>query len=721
MLRQYELVERVCAYDPDADEALLNRAYVFTVKAHGSQTRESGDPYFSHPVEVAGLLTDLKLDTKTIITALLHDTVEDTDVTTEEISALFGSDVAGLVDGVTKLSQLELVSEQTKQAENFRKLLIAMARDVRVLLVKLADRLHNMRTLHFVKKADKRRRIAQETMEIYAPLAGIIGMQSFRDELEDLSFAEINPAARESIQNRLETLESESGGLIGRIEEQIRGELDSHGIEARVYGRTKRPYSIWRKMERKQISFEQLSDVFAFRVIPRTVGDCYLALGAFHTRWPFVPGRFKDFISTPKRNDYQSIHTTVIGPERQRVEIQIRTQEMEDVAECGVAAHWAYKYNGKAPARGDESRIVQSIQQIADIMEHGASPEELMENTKLELFLDQVFCFTPKGALIALPRGATAIDFAYAVHTDIGDTCVGAKINGYHRPLRAQLSNGDMVQIIRSEAQTPRPEWENFVVTGKARSAIRRFVRQSRREQFVSLGKRLAERVFETHGYEFSEKGIQGALKRLKLPHVDDVYAAVGEGTLVADGLLEAVYPGIKLEATPVGTRARTRKKAPRKRKGDEAVPVPIKGLTPGLAVHLGQCCHPLPGDRIVGIMSAGQGATVHTIDCETLETYHDAPDRWLDLAWDDATGEGHVPVGRVVVLLSHEAGALGALAHIVGDHGANISNLKITDRNPLYFEIQLDLEVEDLKHLTQVLAALRASSLVENAERARS
>ncbi len=719
VIRQYELVERVTAYDPDADEGLLNRAYVYAVKAHGTQTRASGDPYFSHPVEVAGILTDLKLDDRTIATALLHDTIEDTGATREEISDMFGEDIAELVDGVTKLSKLEQMPEREKQAENFRKLLIAMARDIRVLLVKLADRLHNMRTLHFIKSDDKRRRIAQETMEIYAPLAGMIGMQDIRDELEDLAFMHLNPAARDSILKRLEYLQAGSGDVIDRITAALNKALKDHKVEATVYGRTKRPYSIWRKMERQQISFEQLSDIFAFRIVVSTIPDCYRALGAFHARWSFVPGRFKDFVSTPKRNDYRSIHTTVIGPEKQRVEIQIRTGDMEAVAERGVAAHWSYKYSEKG--RAEDSRAFHALRELVDMIEHGAGAEELMENTKLEMFFDQVFCFTPKGRLIGLPRGATPVDFAYAVHTELGETCVGAKINGYHRPLRTQLENGDMVEIIRSEAQTPHPEWENFVITGKARSSIRRFVRQAERDQFIKLGRAITGRVFAAHRVEFSDKAVESALKRLKHAKVEEVFEAVGSGDLTPETVLTAVYTGIDLDAETEDGRSKTRKKAPEKKSDTGSTPIPIKGLVPGLAVHLGQCCHPLPGDRIVGIMSAGEGVMIHTIDCETLSDYHEAPERWLDLAWtpEDAEG-GHVPVGRLTVLLTHTAGALGALSTILADHGANISNLKITDRNPLFFEILLDVEVEDVKHLTQIMAALRASKLVESVERAR-
>ncbi|MGF1455546.1 MAG: RelA/SpoT family protein [Alphaproteobacteria bacterium] len=725
MLRQFELVERVCHYDPDADEALLNRAYVFAVNAHGKQTRASGDPYYSHPVEVAGILTDLRLDTCTIATALLHDTVEDTDVTTDDIEEHFGAEIAELVDGVTKLSKLELNSEETKQAENFRKLLLAMSKDVRVLLVKLADRLHNMRTLHHISKPEKRVRISQETMEIYAPLAGLIGMQDFRDELEDLAFMHINPAARESIVKRLDFLAAHAGDVIERITARLEALLIHHGIEASIKGRAKRPYSIWRKMEGKQISFEQLADVFGFRVVVRTLEDCYRGLGVFHTEWSFVPGRFKDYISTPKRNDYQSIHTTVIGPERQRVEIQIRTAEMDAIAERGVAAHWAYKdAGGRGFSRASETRGFKTLRNIASLIEHGAGPEELLENTKLEMFSDQVFCFTPKGTLIALPRGATVVDFAYAVHTDLGDTCVGAKINGHHRPLRTRLQNGDMVEIVRSEAQTPHADWDRFVVTGKAKASIRRFVRQSRREQFIRLGRSLTERYFQTYERDLTDKGVEQALSKLKRSRIDDVFADVGMAELAPELVFRAVYPGVEIEVTEEGAKAITAKKAPaRVGHGSPSGPMPIKGLIPGIAVHLGQCCHPLPGDRIVGIMSAGEGMVVHTIDCEVLGLYHEAPERWVDLAWDPAPTDGsetHVPVARLDVLITHTPGALGALSTIIAQHGGNISNLRITDRTPLYFEIILDVDVEDVKHLTQIMAALRASDLVESVDRPR-
>ncbi|MGH7093964.1 MAG: RelA/SpoT family protein, partial [Stellaceae bacterium] len=474
-----------------------------------TQLRASGDPYFSHPIEVAGLLAQMKLDSASIITGLLHDTVEDTVATLDDIERLFGREIAHLVDGVTKLSRLELQSDQTKQAENFRKLVLAMSEDIRVLLVKLADRLHNMQTLHFIKEDEKRRRIARETMEIYAPLAERIGMHRMKDQLEDLAFAELYPDARASITARLGFLRDKGGGVVPRIIAELAAKLKEDGLDTSIQGREKSPYSIWRKMQHKDVAFEQLSDIMAFRVLVDSVGDCYHALGILHSAYHVVPGRFKDYISTPKPNNYKSLHTGVIGPERQRIEVQIRTRDMHEIAELGVAAHWSYK-QGAGSTDGPQYRW---LRELVDILDHASGPEEFLEHTRLEMFPDQVFAFSPKGDLIALPRGATPIDFAYAVHSQIGDKCVGAKINGRLQPLRTQLANGDQVEIVTSKAQTPSPDWESFVVTGKARARIRRFIRTQQRAQYLDLGRAIVQKSFRQDGQEFSERPLEAVLK----------------------------------------------------------------------------------------------------------------------------------------------------------------------------------------------------------------
>ncbi|WP_027288832.1 RelA/SpoT family protein [Rhodovibrio salinarum] len=723
MMRQFELVETVKSYDGNVDEDALNRAYVFSMKAHGAQTRASGDPYFSHPLEVAGILTGLKLDGASIMTALLHDTVEDTDTSIEDIEQLFGKDVARLVDGVTKLSRLELQNEQSKHAENFRKLVLAMSEDIRVLLVKLADRLHNMQTLHYMRDPEKRKRIARETMEIYAPLAERIGMQSFKDELEDLAFRELNPEARESIVKRLEFLRERGGDLENRVSQELQYALDGEGVHAAVRGRTKTPYSIWRKMQVKNVGFEQLSDIMAYRVIVDTVSECYHALGVLHARYPVVPGRFKDYISTPKPNGYRSLHTGLIGPQRQRIEVQIRTLDMHEVAEYGVAAHWLYKQPSAEAETNGQGRSVDGrqyrwVRELLDILEHASNPEEFLEHTKMEMFQDQVFCFTPKGDLIALPRNSTPVDFAYAVHSEVGDTCVGAKVDGRMVPLKTTLKNGDQVEIVTSKAQTPSPDWEKFVVTGKARARIRRFVRQKEREQYLELGRQMLQKAFRQAGYDFTEKAVAGVLKRFKAENVGDIYVYVGRGDITAREVAYAVFPGSKesdkdRKVVPIQQRAKNKS-------GKREHAIPIRGLIPGMAVHYAHCCHPLPGERIVGIVTTGKGVTVHTIDCETLENFQDAPERWVDLAWEaDETDEPYT--GRLHVVVANEPGSLGDLSTVIGKNRANISNLKITNRSVDFFEMLVDVEVTDVKHLTNVMAALRASPVITSVDRARS
>ncbi|WP_374374876.1 bifunctional (p)ppGpp synthetase/guanosine-3',5'-bis(diphosphate) 3'-pyrophosphohydrolase [Dongia sp.] len=711
MIRQFELVERVKSYDPGADEDLLNRAYVFSMKAHGSQARASGDPYFSHPLGVAEILTRLKLDSASIATGLLHDTVEDTEATLDQLQDMFGGEIAQLVDGVTKLSRLELQSDHTKHAENFRKLVLAMSNDIRVLLVKLADRLHNMQTLHFIKNADKRRRIAAETMEIYAPLAERMGMHQLKDELENLAFAELNPDAYQSIIQRLSFLREQGADLNAKIIAELEKTLKDADIVAEVSGREKTPFSIWRKMQKKRMEFEQLADIMAFRVIVADLGLCYQALGAIHGKYSMIPGRFKDYISTPKPNKYQSLHTGIIGPQRMRIEVQIRTDSMHEIAEMGVAAHWGYKQG----ATKIDGRQYRWLRELLDILEHASGPEEFLEHTKLEMFQDQVFCFTPKGDLIALPRGATPVDFAYAVHSEIGDTCVGAKINGRIMPLRTALQNGDQVAIVNSKAQTPSPAWERFVVTGKARACIRRFIRTQQRAQYLELGRAMLQKEFAHAGYEFTEKAIDGVLKKFKAEEVEDLITQVGEGLIGSREVVNAVFPGQK-NATPAD-KAPARRSA-KKVKGGHAIP--IRGLIPGMAMHFAGCCHPLPGDRIVGIVTTGKGVTIHTIDCETLESFADTPERWLDVAWDqDANGTAQ-HTGRLDVVITNTPGSLGSLTTVIGKNSGNISNLKIVNRSIDFFEIIVDVEVTDLKHLSNIIAALRATPSVNSVDRAR-
>ncbi len=710
LMRQYELVERVRAYDPTVNEDLLNRAYVFSMQAHGTQMRASGDPYFSHPLEVAGILTDMKMDSTTIATALLHDTVEDTLASLEDIQKQFGPNVGRLVDGVTKLSRIELQTDQAKQAENFRKLVVAMSEDIRVLLVKLADRLHNMRTLHHLKDPDKRRRIARETLDIYAPLAQRIGIEKMQDELEDLAFGELNPDARNSIVARLNFLRNEGGAIAEKVLKELHEVLAAGGVASELEGREKTPYSIWRKMQRKNVGFEQLSDIMAFRILVSSVEQCYQALGVIHSHYHVIPGRFKDYISTPKPNQYQSLHTGIMGPERQRIEIQIRTQEMHEVSELGVAAHWGYK----AGAPRTDGLQYRWLRELLDIVEHAQKPEEFLENTKLELFQDQVFCFSPKGDLIALPRGATPVDFAYAVHSRVGDACVGSKVNGRMVPLRTALRNGDQVEIVTQKGGTPSPAWERFVVTGKAKACIRRFIRTQQRTEYVLLGKSILEKLCKQEGVEFSEKAFEPIAKNFQSATVEDLLANIGASLQPARDAFNAAYPHHHLK--PVEKPAD--KPLVMKARPKTSAPLTLKGLIPGMAVHYARCCHPLPGDNIVGIVTTGKGVTIHTTDCETLESFTRSPERWIDVGWSDDSDKAEGMVGRLDIVLINRPNSFGAMTTVIGKNNGNITNMKFTNRTPEFFDILVDVEVKDVKHLTNIIAALRANAAINSVER---
>ncbi|MBH9537155.1 RelA/SpoT family protein [Novosphingopyxis sp. YJ-S2-01] len=694
MLRQYELVERVRAYHPSVDEDRLNRAYVFSVAKHGSQKRASGDPYFSHPIEVAGLMTDLKLDEDTIITALLHDTVEDTLTTVDEIGAKFGGDVARLVDGVTKLSKIEAQTEDERAAENLRKFLLAISDDLRVLLVKLADRLHNMRTLHYIGKEDKRRRIARETMDIYAPLAERVGMYEYMREMQLLAFEQLEPDAYRTITGRLEQIRKEGGDQLTAVANSIAFALEEKGIEADVEGREKHPYSIWKKMQERHVNFEQLTDIYAFRIITKNVADCYQALGVLHSRWKMVPGRFKDYISTPKRNGYQSIHTTLMFDRNRRVEVQIRSEDMHRDSEFGLAAHWGYKQQERPDGQAGW------IRDLVEILETSQDAEELLEHTRMAMYQDRIFAFTPKGALHQLPKGATPIDFAYAVHTDLGDRTVGAKINGRHVPLRTPIDNGDMVEILKSDKQEPQPSWLSYVTTGKARAAIRRYVRHQERAELIQLGRMMYEEIVDRLPAKIGKKALSAALERLDYDSEDDLMHAIGMRKLSDRDLIEALIPGHSEDW------------AERDFPGQDRA-ISIRGLTPGVAYELADCCLPVPGDRIVGLRREGTPVEVHAIDCARLADGVDAD--WIDLRWGEGS-EG--AAARLRITLQHRPGALAEVAGIFGLHKANILNLRLVGRDGPFQTFEIDLEVHDLHHLMRIISAVRASDVVAQADR---
>ena len=715
MMRQFELVDKVSGYLSNLDETLLNQAYVFTVKKHGDQKRASGDPYFSHPVEVAGILTELKLDEPTIVTGLLHDTLEDTDATYEELQKLFGEEVAQLVDGVTKLSKLELTADQNKQAENLRKLLVATANDIRVLIVKLADRLHNMRTLHYIQDPSRKQRIAQETLEIYAPLAGRMGIQSFREELEDLSFKMLKPQGYNLISEKLAALKAERSDMLDSIAYDLKNLLTEEDVDAAVEGREKSPFSIWRKMENKSISLEQLSDIFGFRVIVDTEADCYRALGAVHRKWQFVPGRFKDYISVPKTNNYRSLHTTIIGPNRQRVEIQIRTSEMHTIAQNGVAAHWLYK-----DSDDDRRKVFEDIkpfkwlQELVDQLKIANTAEEFLEDTKMELFHDQVFCFTPKGRIIALPKGATPLDFAYAVHTEVGNSCAGARVNGNITPIRTVLRNGDEVEIIRAEGQLPSANWESIVVTGKARAAIRHHLRENEHLAHIKTGREIIASVFQAEKKSNDDNHLERALVPFECETLDDLYAMVGAGQVSGTEVFRKVYPDQKSPGMLVtALNAITSKVG-----SDGNKNAPVIGGDSFSAIKFAPETFPLPGDRIVGIMTPGEGVMVYPISSPLLQDYEAELDRWLPLKWDDEASHGRMYDTRLSLTVANKIGALAIISRTIGEFGANISNLSMNQRDEDFCLLEMDLEVRDLNHVKEIISALRGSRLVNRVKR---
>ena len=696
MLRQYELVERVKAYDPDADEAMLNRAYVYTVQKHGTQKRASGDPYFSHPVEVAGLMTDLRLDQQTIATALLHDTVEDTLATIEDIEANFGPEIARLVDGVTKLSKIEQLPENERAAENLRKFLLAMSEDIRVLLVKLGDRLHNMRTLHFIKNEDKRRRIARETMDIYAPLAERVGMYEYMREMQALAFEQLEPEAYATITGRLAEIRSQDSGQVDAIALAIKQALAEAGLSVEVSGREKHPYSIWKKMAERHLPFDQVTDIFAFRVITESVEDCYRAMGVLHTVWQFIPGKFKDYISTPKSNGYRSLHTSLIYENSMRVEVQIRTQEMHRTNEFGLAAHWAYKQHDRPDGQ------VGWLRDLIEIVDASHDPEELLEHTRLAIYQDRIFAFTPKGALFQLPKGATPVDFAFAVHTDLGAQTVGAKINGRHMPLRTPLANGDVVEIIKGSEAEPQLSWLGFVVTGKARAAIRRAVRNKEREDVAELGSKLYDQIAARTPAKVGKKALREALKRLGMEEEEDLMYAIGAAQITDHEVMEALVPGSTADFEDDPDWGRHKKQA-----------LSIRGLKPGNAYTLAQCCHPVPGDRIVGLRRKGESVEVHSIQCLSLASGID--NDWLDLDWGNRSG---LATGRLSVTLYDRRGTIAEMANIVARNNADVRSLdKVRIEDP-FATYEIDIEVQDLAHLTRILSALRASDAVAQADR---
>ena len=710
MLRQVELIEKVKSYDPFVQEELLNKAYVYSMQAHGKQKRASGAPYFSHPLEVAGILADYKFDSKTIITALLHDVVEDTGRDLKDIKVNFGNEISYLVDGVTKLSKFEGRSAKSNQAENFRKLLLATSKDIRVLLVKLADRLHNMRTIAHIKDNEKRKKISFETLEIYAPLAERLGMQEVRTELDDLSFSVIEPEIRDSIVQRLKLLRQQDEDVLQQTIKKIQDLLNEKQINAQIFGREKKPYSIWKKMKVKSVNFSQLSDIMGFTILLEKKDECYNVLGLLHQKYSYVPGRFKDYISTPKPNGYQSLHTTLIGPINRRIEIQIRTFKMNDQADLGVAAHWIYKEN----LNKNDGKQFKGLRQILDILDQSKEPEEFLEHTKLQMYSDQVFVFTPSGDLISLPKGAMPLDFAFSVHTDIGVNCTGVKINNSIKPLYTKLKNGDQVEILTSNENVISPKWLELSITGKARACIKRYLHVREDEELKILGKEIILNQFKNQKIRFSDENLKTILNNFNLENNEDLFLKVGNGELIPSKIILSLFPEKKLVDSDDKIILLNEVKEKRKNKTS----VLLKGLTPGMSVHYANCCNPIPGDSVIAFISHGKGLMIHLDNCEEIKSMKISKSKMINVRWENFDHKRKSFVAKINVIIKNKIGSLGSLSSIIGKSMSNIRNLKITDRTNDFFKLDVEIDVKNLEHFNKVLVSLRTSEFIENVSR---
>ncbi len=697
------IVNSVKSYDPNVNCDQILEAYNFSKKVHSKQKRASGSPYLEHPIQVAKLLTEIKLDVPSIATGLLHDTVEDTETTISDIKNKFGNEITHLVDGLTKINQISLKKNLNSESDNFRKLLLATSKDIRVILIKLADRLHNMRTLHHFDDMNKKYRIAFETQEVYVPLAQKLGIKEWQDELEDYSFQIINSDARNSIIERLNYLNKKDETIIDDIQNNLKNLLEKENIKSKVEGRLKKPYSIWLKIKNKNITFEQLSDIMAFRIILNSSHYCYQALGVIHKNFSMVPGRFKDFISVPKENGYRSLHTTIIGPKNKKIEIQIRSKAMHEIAEFGVAAHW--KYKDPKEVKEKDSKEYNWLHNLIEIIDQVPTKDEINNYTRIQLFKDYVYVFSPKGDIYELPKNATSIDFAYAVHSEVGDSCIGTKINGKMQPLNMKLNNGDQIEIITSNESTPSPLWRRFAVTSRVRSRIKKFIRSQKRDEYITLGKEIINSSFENENLNFNENILKKSLNKFNVKNIEDLYEMLGSGTFTPTSVLKSIYPEFKINNSE-------------NKKNKKNKPILLKGLTPGMAYNLSRCCSPIPGDKIVGIITAGSGVLIHTIDCETLESLSNMPERWLDVSWEYDPQNSKFQVGRIKIIIINKPGSLGIVSTVIANNNGNISNIHFDNRNKDFYELSVDIEVRNSNHLNNIIAALRIEEVTSSIER---
>ena len=703
IIEKFNELDKLITYLKNDEKNLIINALNISNKAHQNQLRKSGEPFIYHPIEVAKILTSIKLDADSIAAGLLHDTVEDTKLTIKDIENNFGFQIAELVEGLTKISKYSLKANKQKLGENYKKLLLAATMDLRVILIKLADRLHNMRTLQFIKNESKKINISLETLEVYSPLAERLGMKEWQDELDDLSFKTINPEARKSIIERLDYLNSKDENIIDEIRYDLKKIFLEEDINCTIIGRIKSPYSIWNKIKNKNISFEQLSDIMAFRVVSNSTRECYKCLGVIHRKFPYIQGRFKDFISAPKSNGYRALHTSVMGPKNKKIEIQFRSNVMEQIADFGVAAHW--KYKDPKIIKEKDTKEYKWMHDLLDLMNNSTNQDELIENSKIQLFRDHIYVFTPKGDVIELPKNATPIDFAYAIHSEVGDKCAAAKINEKSQPLKTVLKNGDQIEIITSDKSQPSPIWERFAVTSKVKSHIRRFFRSKKRDEYIRFGKEILNSIFNKENIEFNETTKNKIIKLYKLKMIEDIYELLGSGSITAASVLKKIYPEFNLNA-------------PKNFIYEDSSSVKLKGLTAGMSYHLAGCCSPIKGDNIVGIVTAGIGVAVHTVDCQTLNSFEDSPERWLNISWEEQNNINTLSYARIKVVLTNQPGSLGKVTTIIAKNNGNISNINFLNRKNDFYEIIIDIEVRDSNHLNNIIAALRLVSEVSSLDR---
>ncbi len=715
MISSSELIAKVRTYHPNLNESLIQKAYILSKSSHGNQKRHSGDPYFSHPLAVAEILADLKLDQESVITGLLHDVVEDTEVTLDEIETEFGEEIAKLVDGVTKLGKIESIPSNERVAENFRKLALAMSEDIRVLLVKLADRVHNMRTLFYVPSREKKVRKAQESLDIYAPLAGRLGLNKIKDELQELAFEIIDSENHKYIVDRLNELREKNKNLIDKIIEDLESLLKSENIDCTLSGREKKPYSIWMKMRKQNVGFHNLHDIMAFRIVTKDVGQCYRILGVINSTFNMIPGTFRDYISTPKENGYQSLHMAILGPFNKKIEIQIRDHRMHEISELGVAAHWRYKEKSKTSDKiKHENEQYRWIRDLINLFENSESATEVLKNHKLQMHKNEVFSFTPNGDIFNLPAGSTVIDFAYAVHSQVGNNCISAKVNGMIVPLRQKLENGDQVEIITSKKTKPSPNWLQFAVTSKARSSIKNFIRSEKFEEYNSLGRAILNKFFASKNLELNDKILEKILPIFHKKTVADLCVKIAEGIISRQDVLKATYPEFQEEIK----QSKIIKQFSEKRKNSN-YSLPIEGLVAGMAMHYGGCCNPIPGDPIIGVINTGTGVTIHSQTCRNLKNIVLTPQRILDVCWksDEELGD-ELYACRVRLVVENKLGSLADISSLLAKKKVNITNIKTTNRSADFFELTIDIEIKSVDQLEQILSVLRTSKKIADVER---